>query len=327
MSTTSAAYKSEDFQDSEIVQKLVDLALLEKAPFRKWHFVTGSDKAPTPVHLTLRRLDSFITREFIEPGMEVECLTLATDVNIAEIRENIKTALLEYPIDPPSPAFQPIVRQFRSDWPRGTYALLKTINCPNSFGSQIWYGTGKRVLQDTLAVFVESLSEGEFDVTLDPEVRGWSELTLRFCVKLADSSTGQSDWPQGSYCVFKKRACPVAFQMGSIKIPSRSVDSESDALPDGEYTGTSTTFEFCCRNDKPVDEAIILPPSQPFTLLSSGGQCQKVAGMQSSLRIQSLRRGDIDGFAPFVTSGETNRRLERMRLHLCYYKPWTPNPF
>ncbi|GAV08767.1 hypothetical protein RvY_18413-1 [Ramazzottius varieornatus] len=119
MSTTSAAYKSEDFQDSEIVQKLVDLALLEKAPFRKWHFVTGSDKAPTPVHLTLRRLDSFITREFIEPGMEVECLTLATDVNIAEIRENIKTALLEYPIDPPSPAFQPIVRQFRSDWPRG----------------------------------------------------------------------------------------------------------------------------------------------------------------------------------------------------------------
>ena len=147
-------------------------------------------------------------------------------------------------------------------------------------------------------------------------------------MKLADSVTGQSDWPQGSYCIFKKRACPTGFQAGSIKIPSRSTNFESDALPDGEYTGTFTIFDFCCRNDKPVDEAIILPPSQPFTLLSSGGQCQRVAGMESNLRIQSVRKGEVSGFAPFVTSGDFDTtRLERTRIHFCYYKPWTPNPF
>ena len=129
MSTISASYKSEDFQDSEIVQKLVDVALLDKTRLRKWHFATGSDKAPTPVHLTLRRMDSFLTREFIEPGMEVECLSLASDTNIAEIRENIKTALLEYPISPPSPVFHPIIRQLRIDWPRGLIYFLEYTVC------------------------------------------------------------------------------------------------------------------------------------------------------------------------------------------------------
>lgn len=318
-STSIVSYNSSDFQDVGVVQTILDFAVKYGGEIRSWHFSTGSPVSPAPVHLVLRRLDFFITQDFLESSPDLQCPQLSLPTVIKQLHSNFRRGLFEYPLVSAAPMLFPFTRFFRLSWPRGTYALLKNMECPNSGPSRTWYGPGTLVLHDDLRMYVETLSSGEFDMDLNPN----GELSLKFCVKLADSSRGSFDWPSGSYCIFKKNECPFGFVVGSMGTVAAKITLASDALPDGEFDGTAHTLDFCCRHDRTVDQPIMLPSSQPFTLLSTVGQCQKVQGMTSDLRIQSFRRGNLYGDHPFITS--TDR--DTMRLHLCYYKPWTENPF
>ncbi|OQV16068.1 hypothetical protein BV898_09838 [Hypsibius exemplaris] len=317
---STAAYSSNSLQDSGIIQTFVDLTTAGNSTFRKWRFTAGSVTAPSPVHLTLRRLDKFVTREFIAKSVDNLCPALEDGGNVRWIQSNIKQALLEYPVQPETTVFLPLQREFKIDWPKGSYALIKTTNCPETDGSSVWFSSGKRVFLDTLGMYLTSLPSTLYDMDLVPYGKkgGFGKLTLKFCVKDVDSAAGQTNWPMGSYCIFRKHECPTGFDEGSIATPSWSLTSDTEALPSGVYTSSKTVFEFCCRRDRPVDEAIILPPSHPFTLMSSGGQCQRVIGMESQLQIQTLRKGAVLGIAPFVTA--TDVASSGMKLYFCYYK-------
>ncbi|XP_055328370.1 uncharacterized protein LOC129581376 [Paramacrobiotus metropolitanus] len=318
---STLSYNSSDFQDILTIQTLIDLLVKTSeldSVITKWKFSTGSDAVPAPIHMNLRRLDYFIARDYAEGPASEKCPQLLLPEVLNMVQANVRRAICDYPIYTAAAVAYPFTRTFKLAWPKGTYALIKNQNCPETGPSHVWYGPGTLVLPDALQVYTLSLSPTEFDMDLNPN----GELTLRFCVKLADTTEGSYEWPAGSYCVFKKRRCPTGFTEGAITTVYARVTLANDALPDGNFDGSSHSLEFCCRNDRAVDQAIILPTAAPFTLLSTGAQCQKVQGMQSALRIQSLRKGVLSGNFPFITS--TDRQT--MNLHFCYYTPWTREP-
>ncbi|XP_055327664.1 uncharacterized protein LOC129580925 [Paramacrobiotus metropolitanus] len=330
VATSSVSYDSSAFQNPFIVEKIIELA--KQGNFSgtiKHQFTRGTPSAPTPIQLTLRRIDTLLTKNLLDnsyPNMKSYCPNYITaEDKLNQTRANMRQGLYDYPQYFPSPSFGVISRSFQLDWPHGTYALIKNTNCPETGTFPMWSAAGSLRLRDRFGMFAESLPSTEFDVQLTPRRGNRADLTMKFCVKYADGINGRYDWPMGSYCIFKKDKCPAGFAVGSISIRSRKAFLENDALPDGYYLRRTSNLEFCCRNDRAINEAIILPTTQPFTLLSSGGQCQKVQGMRSSLRVQSFRKGELSGIHPYITSNSRQRGvLGLMRLYFCYYQPNEP---
>lgn len=121
---STAWYGSESFQEQAVVQTFIDLTTGANSTFRKWHFTAGSLAVPSPVHLTLRRLDKFVTQEILDKSMGdggggTLCPRLDDRANVAWIRSNVRQALLEYPVEPATKVFSPLRRDFKIDWPKG----------------------------------------------------------------------------------------------------------------------------------------------------------------------------------------------------------------
>ena len=59
-----------------------------------------------------------------------------------------------------------------------------------------------------------------------------------------------------------------------------ATNSESGSLPDGEFTGSTTTFEFCCSKYGFTSDELVFPRTKPFALLGSADEssCHSVKG-------------------------------------------------
>lgn len=147
--------------------------------------------------------------------------------------------------------------------------------------------------------------------------------TDHFCV--SDGSAGDpSDvsWPAGNYCIYRVGgSCPEGFKEGSIYFASTSGKNSQDGdIPDGEYTATGSTIQYCCRGDG-FGDPLNLPAAQSFSLLGYRGGCQRVTGMivQQGYKIVYIPDdADIKGSTP-ASSYKPSRR--HFKLTSCYYTP------
>ena len=64
-------------------------------------------------------------------------------------------------------------------------------------------------------------------------------------------------------------------------------NSVSGATVDGEFTASTTQFEFCCSKYGFEENELVLPRTKPFALLKSGDSksCHTVRGESSSVQI------------------------------------------
>ncbi|KAL4223846.1 hypothetical protein ACF0H5_017311 [Mactra antiquata] len=212
-------------------------------------------------------------------------------------------------------------------WPKGTYGLMQTVTgCPS--GSIAW--KGGYLVQDT----EDSTHSNSFSPNLASYMKGRflsTSIRTEFCIKTTVQSTNIStydhDWPAGTYCVLKYKACPTGFSEGYIKWDDENTNNGNTHhgyLPDGVY-GVDTTIKYCCRHDSSASTAMYLPTDRTFILVRYGTRCQTVSGMSfKDLYIkwddQSTTNKDAaGGVHPYEDGGTGDQRL-----HFCYYETLVP---
>ena len=234
-------------------------------------------------------------------------------------------------IDPSSPYFArgevPSVQAQVPQWPDGTYSIPKPYpNCPfNPFTPNFRWSVGW-LLQDTENDgnrYHSSAGPGHLNGHLARDL-----IVTTFCTK--DSTTGDSGtkWPAGSYCVAKYGPCPDGFQEGSVFWDDQDSDNRNThggKMPDGKYD-TDTRIDYCCRNDAPTSNQIVLPYVMPFYLMrQSSSGCQQVRYMTVTEEYlqwddeNSNNRDSKTGLHPYDGGDPHNHRL-----YYCYYQ-FDPN--
>ena len=158
------------------------------------------------------------------------------------------------------------------------------------------------------------------------------EVEHQFCVKDGDDVSGDVSgddvtWPAGGeYCLFKKGECPEGFQEGSVtftdELRSGGINSVEGELPDGEFGESSTKFDFCCSKAGYTGDEIVVPSSEPFSLLRKGStSCQSVRGMHVYSGHTVIKQsGSISksGTNPVVNFDSGKKEYS---LPYCYYVP------
>lgn len=168
-------------------------------------------------------------------------------------------------------------------WPDGTYGLPEpTTGCPIGWLTGSTYHNTEDDQNNNRRSNFSNHFSGMFNS------RG---IEQNFCIKvnsLNNSNETLSNkilWPDGQYCIYKKGDCPTEMLSGSIywddeKSQQDLPNSHEGALPDGNYTLTSTLIEFCCKTNGSVDIPINLPTEIPFYLFPYKNKtCQKVSNM------------------------------------------------
>ena len=314
------------------------------------------NKIEEPIGFTLREIAYFVTKDRISAAnLGQFCQHLSdNDAAVQQVKMGLVTALTNYAqemaakhspplstrptIEPTTPSppkttttaprislptFPTVLAPDRSmNWPKGTYGLLEPMSgCPNAkwrrgFRSHDSEDSHNR---NNWELGLDRLTTSKFDR---------ESIQLNFCVKTQSSPREEPDWPEGSYCLFKKGSCPAGFYSSYIDHDdedSRNRNLASGVLPDGFYSH-DTRYYFCCRNDGEPETPIPLPTAKPFFLLRQGTTCQEVEDMD----VQSL----------WLFSDCEDRLLGGCRLsnpdvphpgvltvdgdfiwHFCYYSP------
>ena len=205
-------------------------------------------------------------------------------------------------------------------WPRQMYGLPKAgAGCPGSCS-----GSNGFVWREGYRLFTAN-----YDSRETPNLSGiflQNETLLQFCMKNTSYQCQHcltSDWPDGSYCIYRHQeegtGCPTGFMQGSVTFNGNLSNRDGGFLPAGEYTRSSTTLEFCCKEGsigRSVD--IVLPNNQAFYLMAAkNGTCQSVQGM-NVLEETLIWSGVSMNVSGSVPKGLENNSLE---LAFCYYWP------
>eukprot|EP00794_Sanderia_malayensis_P012893 gene12893-14220_t len=204
-------------------------------------------------------------------------------------------------------------------WPAGRYGLPQSINgCPSSRG--FMWKRGYRY-HDTEDDGTENQHSDNFHLASN-----FTEDGIRhdFCIK--DSEVGDSSWPAGKYCVYKRGStCPAKMKEGFVIWDDENTDNQNEAggaLPEGLYSD-DTKILFCCMTDGHVDKPIRLPSDSDFFLFSYQSiKCQKVEGMKASsefLKFDDEDHGNIDYEGGAYPYGIHKAQKDHM-LFLCYYE-------
>lgn len=217
------------------------------------------------------------------------------------------------------------------NWPSGTYGLPKSSSGCADNDKFVW-GSGY------------SKEEGEGDssgsnyyIDIYEDSNGW--VYKHYCMKTS-SNTGYGSWPAGNYCVYREGGyCPSGFYEGHIRFESKDNHGDNEwnsPHPDGTWTKSEFTIEYCCRSDGYAGSAIELPTEHPFVLFRHSSSCQKVLGMSyynQYFRVDTENTDDdssADGYYPYVcgsgkhdgchSSGEVHtNHLRDPEVHYCYY--------
>lgn len=205
-------------------------------------------------------------------------------------------------------------------WPRGYWGLTAPKDgCPTNTNQDFPWRFGQR-RHDT-----EDGNEWSVPLSFYPEYAK-KNMDQSFCMKTTWETSGDDNWPAGSFCVFKarKQECPVGFYEGWVFWDDRDIFNRNDLsgeCPDGEY-GEDTLIRYCCRDDGPASNPILLPNEVPFYLLRYGGQCQEVSGMLVSEEWFRWRCNtpwpNTDASASYRPDGEYEKHA---LVRYCYYVP------
>ncbi|XP_065071063.1 uncharacterized protein LOC135695808 [Rhopilema esculentum] len=205
-------------------------------------------------------------------------------------------------------------------WPKGRYGLPRTIHgCPVSKGF-VWK-EGYRY-HDTEDDGTENEHSDNFHLASNFTEDG---IRHEFCIK--DSDIGDSEWPPGKYCIYKKGPeCPGSMIEGFVIWDDENTDNQNErggALPEGLYSD-DTKIYFCCQTEGAVNKPIELPTEKDFLLFSfQSTKCQKVRNMKSSsefLKFDDEDHGNIDYEGGAYPYGIHKAQKDHM-LFLCYYEP------
>jgi hypothetical protein len=206
-------------------------------------------------------------------------------------------------------------------WPRGTYGLLQPQSgCPVD-GVTTWESGWVRYHTESLDGNIDQVSEGSHLKQPVLEMKNRQHfLTQHFCMKNSSSYLGPN-WPNGSYCISKKRDCPDNFDVGYVTWDEEDTNynaRSNGSLPDNQHSA-NVNFLYCCRQDGPADVSIYLPNSDPFYLYRYGGKCQQVHDMsvtEEFVVFDTENTGNHDKFGTVHPDGNINN----LRLELCYYR-------
>ncbi|KAK3760851.1 hypothetical protein RRG08_034693 [Elysia crispata] len=143
------------------------------------------------------------------------------------------------------------------------------------------------------------------------------------CTSDGSNPSATAEWPIGNYCIFRKGGfCPKNFFEGYIQYSHTYKFRPGDftvagELPDGTYSPTSTTFQFCCRNDGFAADEIFLPNMAPLELFKFGESCQNIFGMRKSEEKSFYLQRDVDedGYNPLRYS------YRLFHFEYCHYTP------
>uniref|UniRef100_A0A2C9JKP1 Apextrin C-terminal domain-containing protein n=1 Tax=Biomphalaria glabrata TaxID=6526 RepID=A0A2C9JKP1_BIOGL len=230
-------------------------------------------------------------------------------------------------------------------WPKGYYGLLRpATGCPREDTGK-WRTGYKKIHTESSASFhvgdppvwrlhLETSNDSQDMGNLDAvsvsshlsrptllKENGQNYVVLYYCLKMDRTSSNDTLWPNGSYCIDKKGHCPGGFQEGKIYIDEEdSFGNKGSVEGDVPDLFLSSTLEFCCRRDGDVDTPMKLPIRSPFYLYRYGGRCQQVREM------------DVVEEFVLIDSEDTNNNDQRygaypdgaqndVRLELCYYVP------
>ncbi|KAK3101428.1 hypothetical protein FSP39_003507 [Pinctada imbricata] len=199
-------------------------------------------------------------------------------------------------------------------WPSESFTFLSAEQgCPEGFLSgQFTEYSPKFTLSDPFTI--SSL--------LEP---GGTALHHSFCTKGTSSSVPSgTKWMPGQYCVLAANGyCPEGFERGSVEFEdSGPSDSVIGVIPDVNMTATTTTLNFCCREDGFARNPIILPTSEPFTMFPirawGGRQCQKVLDMTVSDQFYTIQTDSVvkTGVYP-----QMSKSWKTHHVHVCVYYP------
>ncbi|XP_066283672.1 uncharacterized protein [Branchiostoma lanceolatum] len=205
------------------------------------------------------------------------------------------------------------------EWPTGTYGLPMTdTGCP--VAADVTWRTGQRY-QDQDGASNNGWSTG---LHFPSSTCYTGHMIQKFCMKTY-SSHGSGTWPSGTYCIFKRGACPSGFRSGYVYWDDEDRGNDntvSGYYPDGVYN-ENTKIYYCCRSDGSIYNSITLPSRRPFYLFrySSSG-CQRVLNMQVTREYflwddENTNNDDTTyGSNPYNTGDGHNHRL-----WYCYYEP------
>lgn len=216
-------------------------------------------------------------------------------------------------------------------WPQGLYGLPMTIyGCPSAIGFS--WEPGLRFHAINYKILKDNKSHWSDGMLLKGGLQMGGGVKQYFCMKTKEASINHSlRWVPGQYCIYQYgNSCPIGFESGHItwyEKPNGSFKSYSQKItPKGEYTGNSTTINFCCRSDHNPDVPIRLPTGRPFYLLQFGSSCQKVDGMSeieqyfhfNDDKIQTSDNFKMKFKAPYPRV-DTTMFENGFTLYYCYY--------
>ncbi|KAF1744964.1 hypothetical protein MXB_4628 [Myxobolus squamalis] len=200
-------------------------------------------------------------------------------------------------------------------WPGGTYGLPEPNDgCPKD-GS---WKTGF-VYQNT----EDDMNTNSHSSSFHGKGRFTDKgIELRFCIQ-ESNEINSTKWPNGSYCLYKYKKCPIGFEEGEdeksiMQIPNQ----EGGILPDGVYNLTTTLIKFCCINTGDPAEAIKLPTDYPFYLFPATEKCQQIINMEMNeewIHFDDDDEGNTDytfGRVPYGINPQVDYNII---LKLCYY--------
>ncbi|XP_059169963.1 uncharacterized protein LOC131951637 [Physella acuta] len=214
-------------------------------------------------------------------------------------------------------------------WPNGNYALPKpTTGCPADMPipwttktSQFTLARGKRTENKLPYHFEQS----------GPNIVKYS-----FC---RHESGGHYSWPEGDYCIHPytvSSRCPTDFEISDIVFGH--LDSASDSIMLKAAIETSLlksasrgreylTIRFCCRNDGPAKNPVLLPTQAPFYLYQGqSGVCQEIVGANYSIEelTHNVRAPKSDSSARGAAS---KHEKDDGIIRLCYYTGTGPHNY
>ncbi|XP_055343758.1 uncharacterized protein LOC129591909 [Paramacrobiotus metropolitanus] len=249
------------------------------------NFTSGTETFPEPVSLRLRSLESFMDAKYLPRSADQICPGVRSTDTMANLKQAITYGLEKYPTWlGAEQALHELMREIPAPkhWPTGYYGLLKT-----NEECQFDWLYGKR-FHDTANVNTpdNSWSPG-FASRTSSQV--WAnDVALDFCMKeFNDPNAPRSEWPMGSYCIYKskKSPCPFGFSEGTYEHDDDDYYNKNFAvgtLPDGKYNH-NTIYKYCCRDDSSPFKPMFLPVERSFILMPKRGVCQEVFGMNAEM--------------------------------------------
>ena len=216
--------------------------------------------------------------------------------------------------DPPLP--------IRLVWPDGTYGLPQPISgCPRGEGFDFVSGWREHDTENDKKTKNRWYPPRE-RIKLK-SILSQTDITHYFCIKElseANRRIRRPNWPRGHYCIYKKGDCPQGFKSGFLFWDDENENNTNKAggvLPDGVYNH-DTRIDYCCRNDGSFRDPIFLPITDPFYLISKGGNCQKVFGMKVNNEL--LQWDDENDNNKDKRGGLfPDTRIPDHLVHFCYY--------